>query len=68
MCGKGLSDGETADMLLTDCILDGLLQNRLVMEKMLHILPGNEIYFGVINYDALVKMLSHCHSGESRSL
>jgi hypothetical protein len=50
MRGKGMSEDVTADMLdyasFTDCILDGPLQNRRVMKKIPHILPGNGIYFG----------------------
>jgi hypothetical protein len=50
MRGKGISEDVTADILdyasLTDCILDGPLQNRRLMKKIPHILPGNGIYFG----------------------
>jgi hypothetical protein len=50
MRGKGMSEDVAADMFdyasLTDCILDGPLQNRLVMERTPRIIPGNGIYFG----------------------
>ena len=43
-----VSEGETTDMLdyarFADCFLDGPLKNRLLMEKILCILPGNRFY------------------------